>query len=420
MFFLKYVYMTYMERNIDNKKTINILEILLIIVKRWWLIAILTILAGLFSVIYTFTLKDKFESYVEIEIRSGNKTNIADLENNPLIMIDSMTESMLTRTTKDAEIYAHIAKTPRIIDKIIQKNDLKKVYNLSTMENVRDKFIKKTKILVNELGLLEIRYEDNDKYLVYQIIKDYITELQNYYRWRSQELIRSNLDEISDIIIQINQEISDTKDKLKIFQEKYGIFDLDIYAGNLSKQIAELKMQLIQSQLEYNFRYSEYKRLGKTTMTELSFYKDKINIIQNTIDNLNNVTYKGQIAYNDLPKANSEYIEISINLKSLYKIYEQLQQLYNITKLNINKNVETMVIVIEPEIAEFKFYPYKSKIVLKFIFIVFFFSIFLCFIMELFENFWKNKEDKKYILKMIEYFMIWKKFIKYIPFYKKK
>lgn len=386
--------------NMNNPKTFNILEIPLIITKRWFFIILFTFIFFIISIIYSGIIKEKFKSSVEIEFRDGSKNSVmGSLLERQLGVIDNYTNS-LKMFINEAEIYAHIAETPRIIDKIIKNNNLNEKYKLNTMFSLRKRFKTKLKVYVNDLGLLEISYQDEDKNLAYKIIVSYIEELENYYRWRSQEVTKSILIEINSILDQIKGEIFEAKNKLKEFQEKYGIFDIDSYATNLANQISELKMQLIQAELEYKTKYEEYKKLGTVNTRELKIYQDKISIIEKELDQMKNISQNSHIAYNDLPKINLEYMEINTNLKSLYQIYEQLRLVYNITKLNINKDVESMVIVNEPEIAEYKFYPYRRQIVIRNTLIAFIFAIFLCFIIDFFERSLKNEEDREILLKI--------------------
>lgn len=399
-------------KNRSETKYFNILEIPLIIVKRLPFILAFLFIALLLSVIYTGRLKERFMSFVEIEFRSGQKYSSSgmDILNVGTSLYGPSSYNPFSNTPiREVDIYAHIARTPRIIDNIILKNDLKEIYKISTMKGIRQRFLLKVRISINDLGLLEISYSDEDKYLAYDVIRSYIEELDNYYIWRSRAIMKSSLAEINSIFEQVNEEISIVKIQLKEFQEKHGIFNVDKYAESLAEHIADLRMQSINAQLEYKTKYLEYKTLGNITSKELSVYKEKINIINKELDTIKNITERSNIAYNDIPKINLEYMQIDINLRSLYTIYEKLKLYYNMNKLNINKEVETMVIVTEPEIAEVKYYPYRSRLVIKHLVIAFFFSIFATFFVEFFLRSFKNEDDREILLEIIDNLLFWKK-----------
>ncbi|MBN2546599.1 MAG: hypothetical protein JXB50_12435 [Spirochaetes bacterium] len=387
-----------------NIKYINILEIPLIIVKYLPLILLITVFALVFSIIYSGFLKEKFLTSTEIEFRSSSNNNsLSGLLSGRIDLNDTLTGSLSGSAKNDANFFAHILKTPKIIDKIIDINKLKERYNMSNSSSLRIRFLARFKVYVNDLNLLEISYQDEDKILAYNIVKSIIQELENYYQWRSSEITKSSLNEINNILSQIEEEIKFVKLDMMKFQEKYGIFDIDQYSKSIADQLADLKMQLIQAQLEYKEKNIEYRILGKYTSKEMQIYREKINIIQNEINNLKTFTSSDQLAYLDLPKVNLEYLDIYTNLSSLNLIYEQLRLIYNINKLKLNENIDSMIIVKEPEIAKDKFYPYRSKIVKKFIFIAFIISIFLSFIIEFFYRSLNDEENREILIKIKDY-----------------
>jgi len=416
------------EANLKHKniKYINILEIPLIIIKYWLLIFFFTAIAVIFSIIYSGFLKEKYLSSVEIEFRSSSNNNtLSGLLSGRIDLKNTLTSTFGSSAKNDANFFAHILKTPKITDKIIEINKLKKVYKMSNLSSLRIRFLSRLKVYVNDLNLLEISYQDENKILAYNIVKSIVQELENYYRWRSSEITKSSLNEINNILSQIEEEIKLVKLDMMKFQEKYGIFDIDQYSKSIANQLAELKMQLIQAELEYKEKNIEYRILGKYTSKEMQIYKEKISIIQNEINNLKTITSNDQLAYLDLPRVNLEYLDIYTNLSSLNLIYEQLRLIYNINKLKLNENIDSMIIVNEPEIAKDKFYPYRSKIVKKFVFITLIFSVFISFIIEFFYRSLSDEENREILEQIKDYLKPYKAYknlknnIKKILFFKR-
>ncbi len=394
----------------SDKETFNILKLSLIFIRRWILIAFVVFMFLIIGVIYSGIVDELYKSSVEIEFRSSSiSRNIGNFNmfNNQLMPNNNLQTQFLLKGITEADLYAHIARTPVIIDRIIEKNDLFRIFKLTIMTHTRSRFLSKVDVKVNDLGLLEITFKDPDKNLAYNVILSYVEELENYYRNRLQKIREFSLLETESIINQVKNELFEAKNKFKEIQKKYGIFDVESYAKQTAEQIANLKYQLITAKIEYKVKYLEYFNLGRITKNELQIFQGKVDSIEKELNTLYNVTENSHIAYNQLPDINIEYMEEYTNVKSLEIIYEQLRVLYSVINLNMDEATSVFLVVNKPEVAEFKFYPVRTKIVLIFLIFGFAVSIMLCLVLNFFENAFKNPEDKKLILQMKEYLFFW-------------
>ncbi len=394
---------------ISSHGTINILRILLVIIKRWIFVVIFTFIGAIFAVIYSGLIKEQFESHVEIEFRGGDLSNLSNMIYNQFGLSKSVPDIILPKDITITDLIAHVSLTPRIVDKIIESNQLKKVYHSPTSLHARRRFLSKVNVKVNDLGLLEINFKDENKEMAYKVILSYIDEIENYFRWKTKTIKEFSLKESESSIEQIKNELVEAKIKLKEFQEKHGIFDIELYAKQLAEHISELQLQLIQAKINYQVKVEEYNQLGTVTQRELKVFKENINIIERELERLKNSSEESKVAYNDLPSLNIKYMEEFTNVKSLTYIYEQLRLLYNTAKLSIDKDTEAFIVVNKPEIAEQKLYPFRSRMVLIFTVLFFFIAILFCFIIDFFERAFKNDEDKKLLLEIKEQLLIWDK-----------
>ncbi|MCK4796863.1 MAG: hypothetical protein KAT05_05740 [Spirochaetes bacterium] len=397
---------------VSHNGRINILKLALVVVKRWVFVVVFMLLAIIGAIIYSGVMNELYKSHVEIEFRSSDVGGFSNMILGQYSYLGNLTDTILPKDITIADIIAHVARTPRIIDKIIEKNNLMKVYGAQTLEPTRNRFKSKVDIKVNDLGLLEITFKDEDKIMAYNIILSYIEEIEEYFRWKSRTLKQFSLLESETSINQLKNELFDAKIQLKDFQKEYGIFDVELYADKLAEHIAGLRIQLIQAKIDCKIKNQEYKKLGKITEKELSVYRESIKIIENELYKLKNITESSNIAYNDLPDINIEYMEVYTNVKSLTLIYDQLRLLYNAAKINIDKDVDAFIVVNEPEIAEQKFFPNRSKIVIIITLLASVISLFICFIMEYFERAYTSKEDKKILLQMKNHLFFLNRFTK--------
>ena len=388
--------------------TFNLLKLTLVIVKRWLFVVIFFFTGGIIAIIYSGLIKEQFKSHVEIEFRSGDFTGLGNIINQ-FGFTKNIPDLILPNDITIADLIAHVARTPRIIDNIIEKNNLKKVFKIPSRTGVRGRFLSKVNIHVNDLGLLEISFKDQDKKIAYDVVISYIEEIEEYFRWKSKKIKDFSLKEAETSIQQIKNELFEAKIKLKEFQTEFGIFNIELYAEQLAEHISELQLQLIQANISYQIKKEEYNKLGIVTEREVRVYRENINIIERELYGLKNISKNSHVAYNDLPEINIKYMEVFTNVNSLTLIYEQLRLLYNTAKLNIDQENEAFIVVNKPEIAEEKFYPYRSRVVIIFTLLCFSIAIFLCFVFDFFERAFMSENDKRLLLQIKEHLSFWKK-----------
>ena len=116
---------------VSSTGTINILKLVLIIVKRWIFVLIFTTIAAFLATIYSGFVKEMYKTHVEIEFTAGRSSgNFNNLIYNQLGLMSNLPETILSKGITEADLYAHIAETPRIIDRIISniESSLKQEY----------------------------------------------------------------------------------------------------------------------------------------------------------------------------------------------------------------------------------------------------------------------------------------------------
>lgn len=165
---------------LDEELTIDFKKIFFAIWNRKFLIAKVFIVVLTFFVLMSFILPKKYTVDTDLYINKSNNSNMAEI--NPFVIEDLNSGISLGASNSFINNEIEIMKSPLVIDKVIQENDIrvKKLFGIIKTKKYgqyvkADKFIKKLNI-ENKKGtnVVSISYKSKDKDLAYGVIDSII------------------------------------------------------------------------------------------------------------------------------------------------------------------------------------------------------------------------------------------------------
>lgn len=154
----------------------------------------------------------------------------------------------------DGAKVAAVLQSIAVSDAVIEKFDLDKRYDEDYRENTREALWRHCDVKVlPKPGLVQLSCEDKDPKFVQQLL-EYFAEYGNQvFRKVSVSSASEEVRFLEKRVAELRQQADDTAKRMRDFQEKYKIVDLDTQAKAVVSALAALNSQRITKQLELDY-----------------------------------------------------------------------------------------------------------------------------------------------------------------------
>lgn len=363
---------------------IDLLEILILLAKRRRMIAYVTAGAAFLAVIISLLLPNTYTATTRLlppqQPRSATAAMLAQL--NPFIAGFGND----VRLQSPADLYVVLLRSRFVADDVIQRFDLRKVYESKTTVDTREKLAGLSNFRVTKEGVIEISVEDRDPKRAAAIANAYVDALQKL----TQGLA---VTEASQRRLFYERELVSAKDKLsnaevalKETQEKTGLIQLDEQAKAIIQTSAALRAQIAAKEIQlHRMRLFATKQNPdlRGTEQELSALRGQLAIVERKGAGGNGGI---QVATAKVPAAGLEYIRRLRDVKYAETIFELLTKQFEAAKLDEANNSAIVQVIDKAIEPERKSGPRRSRIVMITTFLFFFFAVCWALIQEYYEH----------------------------------
>ena len=386
--------------NLDTEE-IDLLDLLIPILKYKNLIIKATIYTFFLSILISLIIPKKYLSSGKI-LPPQTQSSVSQQILSQFLGSSGLGGFASVAGVKDnSSLYSELLKTNTVLDYVINKKDLKKIYKTEKIYELRKILL--SNLLVNadrKTGIIEIGYIDKDPQLAFEITNLFIEGLKN---------LNNNLalTEASQRRLFYEEQLKIAKENLikaeeemKRFQLKTGSIKVDEEAKAAVEETSLVRAKISAKEVQlrvletYATKQSpEYKELE----AEIAALKEQLSKLQAKIPS-DDYLFSTKKASN----YGIEFIRKMRELKYNEALYEILLKQYEAAKLDESKDSTIIQIIEKPEIPEIKYSPKRARLVLISTFTVFFLSLFLSFFLYFFENLKQNPETSNKLSKLKE------------------
>lgn len=371
---------------------INLLDFLLVFLKRKRLIIGCTLGAAIVTAIFSLIISPVYRAETRIlpfQQRSGS-VEVVGAEG-----LEGLGRSLFgIKTTND--LYMGLLKTRTVLDRIIDRFDLMKVYKAKMREDARQILIHALKTQdEKKSGIITIGFEDKDPKRAADIANAFVEELKNLTKGLA-------VTEASQRRLFFEEQLKDAKDALikaeesmKGFQEKTGAIKIDEQTKAILEGIAQLRAQIAAKEVELKvmrtYATSQNPDIQRTE-EEIKGLREQLLRLEakGGIHTPNPIVTTSQI-----PSLGTEYIRKMREFKYNEALYEILLRQYEEARLDEARDA-TVIQVIERAIPpEKRVKPKRKQMVVIAMVTGFFVSIFAAFFMEYKEKVANDPENKE-------------------------
>lgn len=148
------------------------------------------------------------------------------------------------------ELYVGMLRSRTIADRIVQRFDLKTLYDRDTMEETRETLADNTSISTGKDGIVAIAFDDEDPKRAADVANAYVEELDRLNRSLAVTEAAQRRLFFEQQLRQARDDLSDAEIRLKVTQERTGVIKLDDQGRAMIEAVAALRGQIAAKEVE--------------------------------------------------------------------------------------------------------------------------------------------------------------------------
>jgi tyrosine-protein kinase Etk/Wzc len=362
---------------IEAEEEINLLELLRVVVRNLPLIAKITTVAVILSVVYSLTLKNVYTAKTTLlppQKDSGGGGAVA-----LMAAMGGGLAGLAGGLGGSADLYLGILKSRSVTDAVIKRLDLSTVLKSKNADSTRAAVQGMVKFQAGKDGIITITADYTDPVKAALLANTFVDELQKMSQQLNLTKASTERSFLDKRLVVAKQDLKRAEDEMKAFQEKYKTIKADSQAAVAIEGIARLQAEVVSKEVQLaalrNSMTDESSEV-RTMLAGLTKLKSQLNAMSGSGGG-------GVIpSVGSAPSIGVEYIRRLRELKTQEALYEQLTKQFEMAKINEARDSSSIQVLDEAVTPLRKSKPKRSLIVILSMVTAFFCSIFLVFIKE--------------------------------------
>ena len=362
----------------SNDIKFSIMDFMIVLAKRKKLIIFFPIIVAVIATGISFIIPEVYKSTARLlppqQAQSGTAAILSQLGGVAGIAAGA------AGIKSPNDLYIGMLKSRTVADRLIEKYDLKKNYDLISQEKTRKELEENTVISSGKDGLIVIEVEDKNKKLVADIANGYVAELKKL----TQVLA---LTEASKQRIFFERQLEITKDNLanaevalKRSIDKNGVVSVDGDSRAIVEIVSKLRAQISAKEIQLGSMQS-YVTSNNPDYIQI---KEELRNLRVGLAKLETGSSPGTTkdAQNGTEEIGLKSIKILRDVKYNQMLYELLAKQYEAARLDEAKEsaiIQVLDTAIEPEK---KIKPRRAIIILLSTFVALFLAVLMALVLE--------------------------------------
>ena len=385
------------ERKTEQDNEINLLDYLIILVKRKKLIIAITLGSAIITAIICFIIPPTYQAETAILPPQQSSSTAAQL----LSQIGGaggltgiVGGALGVQTPSD--LYVGMLKSTTVADRIINRFDLMKLYDADYREDAREELLEDVLDTTSDKdsGIITVAIEDKDPKRAADMANAFVDELKNLTKGLA-------VTEAAQRRLFFEEQVKDTKttltkaeEEMKSFQEKTGVLDAEEQAKAVIEGDAALRAQIAAKEVEL--------KVLRTYSTPNNPDLQKVEeALRGLKEELNKLEVKSGSGHDPLmptgrmPGVGTEYVRKLRDVKFNETLFELLSKQYEAAKLDEARDAAVIQVIDKALPPQKKAKPKTLLLIAVAACGGFFFSVLLAFFMEYKERSSSNPETKE-------------------------
>src|SRR4030043_713169 len=387
---------------------INLLDYLIVLLKRKKLIISITLGAAAIAAIIVFIMTPIYRAETRIPPPQTGSSSIAVGMLSQMAGAQGITESLGLKTPSD--LYVGMLESRTIADRIIDRFNLMELYKAEYREDARKELLEDVLKAETDKNtdIITIGVEDKNPKRAADMANAFVEELKNLTKGLA-------VTEAAQRRLFFEEQLKDTKmalvkaeEEMQGFQEKTGALQVDAQTKAVIEGIAMLRAQIAAKEVQLKVM----RTYATAQNPDLQRAEDELNGLKAELGKLEAKGGSGHdplIPTGRIPEIGTEYARKLRDLKFNETLYELLAKQFEAAKLDEAKEAAIIQVIDKAIPPEKRAKPKRILMVLIATFTGFFLSIFVAFFAEYKERASKDPENKERFETLKRYAIFWRK-----------
>lgn len=380
-----------LDQNIDSSldQSIKIFDVIAFIARRSVLIAVLTVIAAVISIVYALSLPNVYSSTAMI-MPSQQDGGAASSIMSQLGGLAGLAGDISGKGTT-SDLYADLLKSESIQEAVVDRLGLMSVYGSKYKQEAFDLLSLNTDIEIGKKsGIISITVDDLDPKRSSTIANAYVEELQKTLVNLAVSGAGQSRSYLEERLAKAKSDLAHAEDALKSFQSQNAVLDVSEQAKASIQGIATLRSQLAVNETQL----ATLRQSMTDDNQEVRSMKATINSLRAQIAGLEGNRGGGAIpSVGAMPALGQSYVRLMRDFKVQEAIVDLLTKQYEMAKLTETKTYSSVQVIQKGRVPEIRSKPARSKIVIVSTVTAFMFAVIIAFILE---NFANMSDEEKY------------------------
>ena len=280
------------------------------------------------------------------------------------------------------ELFVAMAKSRTVLDRMVDRFDLMKLYKMKYRQDARKKLLKLSTVLEDrKSGIISLTVEDRDPKRAADMANALVEELKSLAGGLAISEAGQRRMFFEDQLRQTKESLAGAEEEVKGFQQRTGAFQIDSQAKAIIEGIARLRAGIAAKEVEAKVLRS----FATAQNPDLQRVEEEIRALRIELEKVE--TSKGHgidplMPSGRVPAISTEYLRKLRQLKYNETLYELLVKQYELAKLDEAKDAVVIQLIDRAVPPERKSRPQKARIVLIAAVTMLFFSVLIVLLLE--------------------------------------
>ncbi len=339
------------------------------------------------SLAIALLLPKEYYSYATLRLSSDQSFGVGSILGN-LPNLPFLDELGFNSSQAKLDTYISILESRTILDSMVYKFNLQDRYEKKYRFLAREEFLDKSDREGDMLtDILTVGIYDEDPVLAKEMVEYYVSLLDREVQRLFNENARNNRIFAEQRLLETRGELKAAEDSLAEFQRIQGIFEPQEQVLLALKVASDLEARLMEEEIKLRVA----KKMLSSESAEVRSLELRIAEIQSKINSLkrnesanNHVGDESfLVRFENVPDLALQYLRLYRNVQIKQRILEFLVPVYEKAKLDEAKNIPSLLVIDEPQVAEYKARPKRAYIVIG----GFLFSLIFCISIIMFRDY---------------------------------
>ena len=346
----------------ENNDEIHLLDILAALARQKKILITVPLITGVLAIAAAFLIKPTFSSTAVILPPQQQSSGVAAM----LGQLGGLAGAAgsIAGLKNPNDLYVAMLQSRTIADKLIINFDLKKRFDVKTLDDARKRLDRIVTVVSEKAGTISVLVEHEDPKFAAELANAFVSELSNLTKGLAITDAAQRRLFFEKQLVTAKSELAEAEVRMQKMQEKTGMLQLDGQVKGVISNIAQLEGVIAAKEVQLNAMRSfatsnnpDFMRLkGEIHGYQAQLEKLKIGKLSNDGDVI--------IPTGKIPEIGVEYIRSVRNVKYQEVIFELLSKQYELAKIDEAKESSNIQILDNAVSAEKKSKPRKMIIVL--------------------------------------------------------